>query len=207
VLFNFLAQDLFEVFGFATVCPLISYNLFSFLQQGHRVHLSRSWIKLLCPPLGHRLFLCSSVRPAMSSPSASSSFRVSLGALCNSISHRPDFVSVASCKVLFFLLRVLLPAQASAKRFGFLCRCSSNSPGPLFIFSSHAVRDISSPQSPRAGVSRPVFTHGDLGFDFSFCFRESSSARDGLWSASSLKIVLKSRLHLCHRAQLSFFGF
>jgi hypothetical protein len=36
--------------------PLSSCSLFSFLQQGRRAHLSRSWTKLPCPPLGHRPF-------------------------------------------------------------------------------------------------------------------------------------------------------
>jgi hypothetical protein len=36
--------------------PLSSCSLFSFLQQGRLAHLSRSWTKLPCPPLGHRPF-------------------------------------------------------------------------------------------------------------------------------------------------------
>jgi hypothetical protein len=74
---------------------------------------------------------------------------------------------------------------------------------PLVYFTADFPLDFG-PQSPRAGVSSPALSSW---LRLQFWFREGSSARDGLWSTSSLKIALESGLDLCHRSLTLFFRF
>jgi hypothetical protein len=72
---------------------------------------------------------------------------------------------------------------------------------PLVYFTADFPLDFG-PHSPRAGVSSPALSSW---LRLQFWFREGSSAWDGLWPTSSLKIALESGLDLCHRSLTLFF--